>query len=122
MFMRLLQFNVVCYKSQTPKTIPEGSAVGGETKPKACCLNTNWAQRRTPRYTTCLRRYSNRKGIIVRTTNWLKQVNALACLLSARKLATLFPRLLTPFLQRASALRLAVANTNWTAKTLQRVN
>ncbi|AHL31075.1 MAG: hypothetical protein HCTETUND2_136 [Candidatus Hodgkinia cicadicola] len=95
---RLLQFNVVCNKSQTPKTIPEGNAVRSETKLIACCLNTNWAQRRTPCYTTCLYRYSNRRGIIVRTTNWLKQVNALACLQSARKPATLFPRLLTPFL------------------------
>ncbi|AUG91586.1 hypothetical protein TETLON2b_000069 [Candidatus Hodgkinia cicadicola] len=95
---RLLQFNLVCNKSQTPKTIPEGSAVRGETKLTACCLNTNWAQRRAPCYTTCLYRCSNRKGIIVRTTNWLKQVNALTCSQSARKLATLFPRLLTPFL------------------------
>lgn len=94
----LLQFNIACIKSQTLKTVPEGTTVRSKTKPIIYRFNTNWAQRRVPCYKTCLYCYNNRKGVTVRTTNWLKQVNALTCYQSVCKPTTLFPRLLTPFL------------------------
>ncbi|AUG33782.1 hypothetical protein TETCHI4_000107 [Candidatus Hodgkinia cicadicola] len=86
-----LQFNVMCAKSQTPKTVPEGNTVRSETKPAISSVNTTGAQVRMPHYTMCLYRYNNRKGVIVRATNWLKQVNAMTCLHNVRKTTALFP-------------------------------
>ncbi|ATW06011.1 hypothetical protein TETLIM2_000065 [Candidatus Hodgkinia cicadicola] len=108
----VLQFNVACSKSQTPKTVPEGNTVRSETKPLIYCLNANWTQTHTAYYTMCLHYYNNRKGIIVRTTNWLKQINTLTCLQNMRKTTTLFPRLLTLSSQHTIASRPVGASAN----------
>ncbi|AUI38877.1 hypothetical protein TETAUR4_1102 [Candidatus Hodgkinia cicadicola] len=105
-----LQFNVVCAKSHTPQTVPEGNMVRSETKPVASCVNTTGAQIHMPHYTMCLYCYNNRRGVIVRTTNWLKQVNAIACLQNMRKTATLFPAIVKTTLIEMSALRLRRRN------------
>ncbi|AIC63762.1 hypothetical protein HCTETULN_011 [Candidatus Hodgkinia cicadicola] len=92
------QFNVVCSESQARRTVPEGAAVRSETKSITNRSNPNLERASDARYTMCLHRFNPRKGIIVRITNWLEQVNALFCLQSARQTTALFPRLLTPFL------------------------